>query len=385
MTVAPSAFDRLARRPVSRIASRLTERLGAECSTQDSTTVASRICLVRERLRTRFRCRGRTQTEKPAKKPRHWLNVFATTNRVWQCVSAFVLYSIYVYFVFDAKSTTLPDQIRSDAIAGIALASISYHVNVLLIAFLLRKSEETRGWRFFAVGSILGDIWMMGYAMSKLSILSAVGVTGACHGQEETSSLKAMFRNGAAFAKHKFGWGAHHNHAEVDLSCCLPKIVYMLCAIAIFSYTFSILFTGMQLQRHRRSDVSIHHAGHVEEAVPLPDRTPPASAALNYLLSAPTPSPAPISERPPVQVFAVSVPNSSYAPRRSTSEDLPRYASTEDPEFEMPRGRLSQETTSSFNPDLYLVSDGFRPAPELPSYSSRPPSYRSGPPSVRNL
>jgi hypothetical protein len=68
-----------------------------------------------------------------------------------------------------------------------ALASLIYHVNVLLLAFVLRRSKETRGWRFFAVSSILCDIWMMGYAMSKLSILSAVGVTGECHGQEETS------------------------------------------------------------------------------------------------------------------------------------------------------------------------------------------------------
>lgn len=42
-----------------------------------------------------------------------------------------------------------------------------------------------------------------------------------------------MLNNGAAFARSRFGWGAHHNHAEINLACCLPKIIYMLCAIAM--------------------------------------------------------------------------------------------------------------------------------------------------------
>lgn len=64
------------------------------------------------------------------------------------------------------------------------------------------------------------------------------------------------------------------------------------------------------------------------------------------------------------------------------AEDEPKYTNLEDVPF--PRSRLSQETTSSFGAEHYLVSDGFRPTAQLPGYSSRPPSYRSnrtGPPS----
>jgi len=146
-----------------------------------------------------------------------------------------------------------------------------------------------------------------------------------------------------------------------------------------FSYTFSVLFTGMQLQRTKLSDEQSTCLGHIEEAIPdRPQRG--RSPDFQYHHSLP---PRISSDAAPTQVYAVMVPQSTPTPRRPTSEDLPRYASMEEP-FSMPRGRISQETTSSFNPDLYLVSDGFRPQPEPPNYS-RPPSYRSGPPSIRNL
>lgn len=135
----------------------------------------------------------------------------------------------------------------------------------------------------------------------------------------------------------------------------------------------------MQLQRNKLPDEQSTYLGHIEEAIPeRPQRT--RSPDFQYHHNLP---PRISSDAAPTQVYPVMPTQSLPAPGRPASEDLPRYASMDEP-FSMPRGRLSQETTASFNPDLYLVSDGFRPQPELPNYS-RPPSYRSGPPSVRNL
>ena len=42
-----------------------------------------------------------------------------------------------------------------------------------------------------------------------------------------------MLKNAAAFASDRFGWGrASHAH-EVDLTCWLPKAVYVLCMMAM--------------------------------------------------------------------------------------------------------------------------------------------------------
>ncbi|KAK5652799.1 hypothetical protein OQA88_9655 [Cercophora sp. LCS_1] len=316
--------------------------------------------------------------EKKVKKQRHWLDVFAATNRFWQCISALILYAIfYSYFLMGESPGNELNQTLSSAIETLAVSNIIYHPNVLLLMFLLRRSKETRGWRFIAVFSIIGDLSMMFLALSKLVVLSAAGVTAECHGQEKTGFFKNMLNNGAAFARTRFGWGSHHDHHEPDLLCCLPKVVYLLCAVAVFSYTFSILFTGLQFQRSRLSlQTKPSHPGHIEEAIPTSNPL--------YTFYPPRPS---VSERPSTEGTQPPV---SFAPRQSSSstrrssEELPRYANPAELPFDIPRPRMSQETTSSFNPDLYLISDGFRPIPDPPTYSSRPPSYRSGPPSYRS-
>jgi len=363
-----SVFDRLARRPANRVVSRLAERLG-------------------ERLRcSRFRrgCDGnrddRELSEKCAKKPRHWLNVFTTTNRVWQFLSALMLYGIYVHFLLNEGSESQAEQARREAISALAPAMSIYHSNVLLINCLLRKSKsrETRGWRFVSILTVVGDLLMMRLNLTKMNVLSSAGALGECNPPAQ-SFIKSLLRNGAVMAYNRLGWPSAEPE-EVDMLCCLPKIVYLLCGIAIFSYTFSILFTGLLLQRHWPGSTQALRSGHVEEAIP--------SQQVQFVLvprnsfAAPRPSetaevaPEPIA---PTQSFRAA--RQSMSTTRSTSEDLPRYTTDADQPFAEPPVRSSMETTSSFNPDLYLVSDGFRPNPELPTYTSRPPSFRGRPPS----
>lgn len=115
----------------------------------------------------------------------------------------------------------------------------------------------------------------------------------------------------------------------------------------------SVLFTGLHLHRHGDKRVKRDaHPGHVEEAIPEMVEHEPAFAG---------------SDQPPATV----------------SEELPRYTNTVDAAAPNPE-RFSQDTTSVFDFDLYLVSDGFRPAAGPPAYSSRPPSSKSRPPSYRS-
>jgi hypothetical protein len=227
----------------------------------------------------------------------------------------------------------------------------------------------------------------MRLSLSKMNVLSSAGALGECDPAEQ-NFVKSMLKNGAAMAYHRLGWPTAEQE-DVDILCCLPKIVYLLCGIAIFSYTFSILFTGLQLQRHWPGNSQAYHSGHVEEAIP--DRNQQVQLVFVPQPSFTTPRPSSTAPRPsetveptpeptaPVQTFRAT--RQSMSTTRSASEDLPRYTNEVDTPYpEMPV-RSSMETTSSFNPDLYLISDGFRPAPELPTYSSRPPSFRGRPPS----
>ncbi|KAK0640970.1 hypothetical protein B0T16DRAFT_205236 [Cercophora newfieldiana] len=371
----PSVFDRLARRPAKRVASRIAERLG-------------------ERFRCRrLRCSRRSSegepsnSEKCAKRPRHWLNVFTTTNRVWQFVSSLMLYGIYVHFLLNEGGESLAEQKRREAISALAPVMSLYHSNVLLINCLLRKSKsrETKGWRFVSVLTIVLDLLMMRMNLSKMNVLSSAGALDECNPPAQ-SFVKTLLRNGAAIAYSRLGLGSSEQD-EVDMLCCLPKIVYLLCGIAIFSYTFSIFFTGLLLQRHWPSNAQAPHSGHIEEAIPsqqvqLVFVHRNSSTAPRSSFTAPRPSET-VEAAPevvaPTQTFRAT--RQSMSTTRSTSEDLPRYTTEADRPFPEPPVRSSMETTSSFNPDLYLVSDGFRPAPEVPAYSSRPPSFRSRPPS----
>jgi len=103
-----SVFDRLARRPARRVTGRLTERF--------SNGFASRLG---QRLRCRSNHSCNEDDEKSIKKPRHWLNVFTTTNRVWQFLSSLILYGIYIHFVMNERSETQPEQTRRDAISAL--------------------------------------------------------------------------------------------------------------------------------------------------------------------------------------------------------------------------------------------------------------------------
>lgn len=159
-----------------------------------------------------------------------------------------------------------------------------------------------------------------------------------------------------------------------------------------FSHTLSIVLTVLQYQQNQalRKSEGTGFAGHVEEAVPeavysrahaqVPPLVPQLARQeteqrLSEVYRQLTDNIAGARFQAPASSRAPEL-NQQYPGARYHWESQNRAAvSAPTEEFTNPPGwRSSQETTSSFNPDLYLVSDGFRPLPSPPAYTSRPSS-----------
>ncbi|KAK0707402.1 hypothetical protein B0H67DRAFT_556103 [Lasiosphaeris hirsuta] len=351
------------------------------CKRVAESTVMSRIYnRVSRRMASRFGNRNTTDSlddgehnEKRASSRRHWLNTFATILRVWQWISSATIYASFIYLSFEQFANYgLPEQIRTRAIENLSYAALAYHTPILMILILRRsKSNESRGWRFFAATTLVGDMFMMGLSISKMSILSAAGVLADCPGPNVTNYFKSndLVRNSVNFASVRFGLGGQVVDDGLDLTCFTPKLVYLLSIIAIFSYTFSILLTGLQWQRYQATQDHGTHPGHVELAIPESVRH--MQHIQVHHVQVPDPRLSLSGPHPlPQDLQPQEAPQYPQQPPHTSFEAVPASG-----------GRMSFETTSSFNPDIYLVSDGFRPEPDIPTYSSRPPSYASRPPS----
>ncbi|KAK3316331.1 hypothetical protein B0H66DRAFT_291720 [Apodospora peruviana] len=339
--------------------------------------------------------------EKYTKKPPNKLDASATAVRVFHIISASCVWASLALLLHSITPGALGDHSRpipTRHIRNLSHGALLYPSGVLVFLAIFRRLKKSAAWRVFAVGTVLGDLLMMGLAIAMITVLSAVGLPAGCR------VLKANFHGvGQIFASYShafFGLGAEENVEDLGLLCTLPNIVYTLTVLSIFSHTVSIVLTILQFQRNLslRTSEPRTHAGHVEEAIPtmLYDR-----ASTQHQSSTPSPPPSPpprgyiestistvyqqltdndISTRTAASTLParLSNPVPQYSPPRSNWENPTRN----DPPAEVfsnpPDWRSSQETTSSFNPDLYLVSDGFRPLPEPPAYTSRPSSLYDG-------
>ena len=175
-------------------------------------------------------------------------------------------------------------------------------------------------------------------------------------------------------------------------SLSFNNCIGLLLMIHSFSHTLSIVLTTLQFQRNsvQRDTETMGYTGHVEEAVPeaiyirANDRVQPPAPPVprgytQQTLSAASQQLVDSIAGPRIQASAptrLSNPNQHYS-QASLNWQNPGPIPGNPPAelFTNPPGwRSSQETTSSFNPDLYLVSDGFRPLPSPPAYTSRPSS-----------
>lgn len=158
------------------------------------------------------------------------------------------------------------------------------------------------------------------------------------------------------------------------------------------SYLGSVVVTVLQLSKDQKSVSSTgdgHYSGHVEEDIPT---------ATSWVPRVDQPRPMPFERMTYGEELPETNSNSQSSSSRTTLPP-PTTPSSREPKYaNMPAGivesmalaisRVSMETTSSMDPDHYIVSDGFRPSGRPPSYrSSResslgPPEYRSRPPSL---
>jgi hypothetical protein len=84
----------------------------------------------------------------------------------------------------------------------------------------------------------------------------------------------------------------------------------------------------------------------------------------------------------PASIHSVESMDRRALPQRPAPIEEPKYANIPAEilaSMAIGPSRVSQETTSSLDPDSYLVSDGFRRPEDPPAYSSRPGSLRTLP------
>ena len=355
----PSTASRLARRVIDRVTERLNERFHRA----DKEAEQGRLCRLAARLQSRLRCRRREgeqcQEKLPFKKLPRWMVLLGAANRIWQFLCAIVFYSAFICLLFD-ESGGEGSPLTTKAIESLAYGTLLCSSIILLVGCLTRMKPSNANSQWYLVATFL-DVWMIMLASCKLHALRSDEALASCRPKETAPYVKSMFKNGAAFAYSRFGWGHPIEPETIDLHCSLPKIVAILICFVILSYAASIFLNLLFLLRGREAPVSDSLPGYIEEAIPV-------NASHSHAL-------------PPTPRVSLTVSRHSVSSRPSMAEEEPKYTNLEDIPF--PSSRLSQETTSSFNPDLYLVSDGFRPDTQPPHYS-RPPSYRSnrsGPPS----
>lgn len=358
----PSAAQRLVRRVVERVTTRLHERYSEYRDGHQSTRRG--ICRFTARFQSRFQCRRNEpepcEEKPPFRKPQRWLVILGATNRVWQFLSAIAFAAAFMTLFDDEIDNARGRHVATEAIEYLAYPAVLFSFSILLVVALSRKRPSHSDGQFSLIAIFL-DSFMIWLASCKLSILHSDEALASCRPKATAPYVKSMLNNGAAYAYTRFGWGKAVEPETIDLHCCLPKIVAVLICLVILSYSVSIFLSALFLLRGREAPISDSLPGYIEEAIPV-------SASHGRPSSTPR--------------VSLTASRHSSSPRPSMAEEEPKYTNLEDVPF--PQGRLSQETTSSYNPDHYLVSDGFRPTAQLPGYSSRPPSYRSnrtGPPS----
>ncbi|KAM7197390.1 hypothetical protein V8F33_005611 [Rhypophila sp. PSN 637] len=356
------------------------------------------LCSLARRLRAR---RASTRNgsgqqdinEKQTPQRRNRLNISAAVLRLLQCLSAWSVYAT-LSVLFQSLTSGAPfgdDSSRAPPafIRKLTSSDVLYHCSVLVFIGLLRRAKTSVTWRVFAVGTILLDLVMMLFAITDISVMSVIALATSCQASTSKHSFGTHDLRQLVTDYSRSVFGDHGNSGtgeKMEFLCTVPRVVYVLSIISIFSHTLSIVLTVLQFQQNKaqRKAKTMGFAGHVEEAIPevIYNR---ANIRVQPLMPQPVQQAEMYQQRPNhvadprFQIPAPTRPSDlhqQYPGARYHWENQSRAtANPPTEEFTNPPGwRSSQETTSSFNPDLYLVSDGFRPLPSPPAYTSRPSS-----------
>ncbi|KAK4164529.1 hypothetical protein QBC43DRAFT_317670 [Cladorrhinum sp. PSN259] len=304
----------------------------------------------------------REATEKPAgKKPRNWPLICLTTVRVCQLVFSIFTYLLFLAFIdtseiwLDRSSQEDRDAYATNVpwVRMLNSVNLMYHISALVLLYLWKKTEASK-WRYFAMTTIIGDLlslWMFLYALS----LMYSTYQGYCYLYPRVFDYE---KDGflTYFGKSVPPLLYRDLQIQRHVICAFLDGMYWLSLIPSLSHLLSILNTTWYYKRAKRIESiefeTFEKIRDLEQAVAIhPPSVEPAAHAGPSGASTPPHSPPP-----------------SYRSRSGSSA-----TSVRPPSYR----RVSMETTSSVDPDTFLVSDGWRgPDQQPPEYSSRPPSLR---------
>ncbi|KAK4190759.1 hypothetical protein QBC35DRAFT_488856 [Podospora australis] len=249
---------------------------------------------------------------------------------------------------------------------ALSLMNLVYHLTAFILLIVLRK-KEIRKWRVFGITTMFGDLLAMWSVLHVLRLLHR-SYTNYCYDVPRTFDYE---RHGV------MGYlGKGQFNPERYFSCGLLDGIYTVGVIPALSHLLTILATAINIDRRTQA----------------PSRSQESESEVFPKIRDLEQGPTILSARPSTQLIrpanrhesAVSSREASPSPSRPSPPPSYRSRSgsnetqsTRPPSYREAPPRLSVETTSTIDPDLYLVSDGWRgPEQQPPDYSSRPPSLR---------
>ncbi|KAL2021281.1 hypothetical protein VTK56DRAFT_7360 [Thermocarpiscus australiensis] len=299
-------------------------------------------------------------SEKRFARSRGCLVILLTAIRFFQfAYCAFAYYSLSgfqrsSYFREDRPWHHSPDQTHQSMrmmhwIRTQAFAVLTYHTIVLLVPCLLRMLKGTQP---PSVGlTAFGDGFTIMASLNILVLLSDAHET-YCH-SPTPKSAHGMLR---------FGKPSHENIHRHRSVCRLMDAVYGLGGIFIISLLLSAFITMWRVRKLSSAALEdAQRAGDVEEGI-IQHHAPVEEVRPQAMLQ---------RQHTPPPPYHPVVTEMAQEPSSYTGRPVVITAN--------PRSRPSMETTSSVDPEAYLVSDGWRPPEEPPEYSSRPPSLHNLP------
>ncbi|CAN8097873.1 unnamed protein product [Discula destructiva] len=364
--------------------------------------------------------------------------------RIWQWSSAFFIYASFSLLHDHVQKNKLGESNRTKAVEVLGLVSLIY-TTFIICGVHISKTLGLRSWPIFAMLSFVGDLTSMGLCIAKITILSFSGLPADCHGltrdNYKGNDLVRQPANG--YSTIRFGSWASSMTGELDRWCTFPRTVYGLSVFAIFSYTFTLLLSVLYLQQLKREVIHREKVACAQPDSPGPTlryvgvhiasslHTP---SILDLDMERSNPSSPVLSAHPPSHSHSRA--SSPRRPQQATSTRSSRASSTSsswggitlgtcssnsdtdtdtDTDTDSvrsggslpplppvpgsstaagaarpPQRRWSTSTSSSFDANAFLVTDGFRPAAgssggeDDGEGEDMPPAYESRPGSLYN-
>lgn len=151
-----------------------------------------------------------------------------------------------------------------------AAITLSYHAEVIgfvALNFIYKWVKKgSVAWRVLLSITVIGDLLVMGLAIALITQLSATGPPSACLGSYEGftcgcysgvvdcrllmfSPVHDLLELCQSYIRMVMGTNIEQHDTVPNFVCGLPSALYVLAISTIFSHTFSLVLTALQIQR----------------------------------------------------------------------------------------------------------------------------------------